>query len=75
VIGPANDIPFRDAVITWAAFYTLMSKANPGAMKRKDIQKTMQSVCDLFAVSFNAFFRDHKEVIHKKLRPHGKSRG
>jgi hypothetical protein len=70
VVGPANDIPFRDAVITWASFYTLMSKHHPTKMKRAKILSTMQRVCDLFGVSFNGFFRDSKRMISERIGPH-----
>ncbi|HVA94064.1 MAG TPA: hypothetical protein VNI36_04095 [Candidatus Dormibacteraeota bacterium] len=73
VVGPANEIPFRDAVIAWASFYTLMSKQNPTAMKRAEIQETMQRVCDLFRVSFNAFSRDGNWQITEKIRPRKRS--
>jgi len=69
VIGPATDINFRDAAITWASFYTLMSKANPKVMKRTKIRKTIQSVCDLFRVSFDAFFRDGDKATLERIQP------
>jgi hypothetical protein len=70
VVGPSNEIPFRDAVVAWVAFYTLMSQRNPAKMKRAVIQPVMRGVCDLFNVSFNGFFRDGNKIRVEKFRPH-----
>jgi len=69
VIGPTRDIDFQDVVVAWASFYTLMSKADPDVMKRKDIQANLQRVCDLFRVSFDAFFRGNDPMTPTRIRP------
>jgi hypothetical protein len=56
VVGSRSDIRFHDAAISWAVFYSLMAKTNRKAMKQAAIRTTLQAVCDLFDVSFNAFF-------------------
>jgi len=44
VIGPINNIQFRDAAISWAAFYHLMFKSNPKIMKRELLIYNLQKV-------------------------------
>jgi hypothetical protein len=56
VIGPRGTISFPDAAITWASFYSAMSKMNDDAMKRADIEMQLGRICRTFDVRFNAFF-------------------
>lgn len=60
VIGPRGNITFPDAAVTWASFYSVMSKASPKVMKRAEIERRLGSACKLFGVRFNAFFRRGK---------------
>jgi hypothetical protein len=56
VIGPRGLISFSDAAITWASFYSAMSKVSDEVMKRADIQRQLGRICEVFDVRFNAFF-------------------
>lgn len=62
VIGPVHNIEFRDAAISWAAFYHLMFKSNPSSMKRDPIIKNLQKVVDTFEQPLNYFFKNSKTV-------------
>jgi hypothetical protein len=55
VIGPVNSIQFRDAAISWAAFYHLMFKSNPTIMKRALLIKNLQKVVNTFEEPLNYF--------------------
>ena len=55
IIGPSNDIEFNDAAIIWAAFYHLIFKANPKAMKRADILPVLKKLVKTFGVAMNYF--------------------
>jgi hypothetical protein len=69
VVGPADDIDFRDAAIAWASFYVLMSKNDPKRMVRADIESNLARVCTFYGVSFNAFFREDGAVVMKRFGP------
>jgi hypothetical protein len=69
VVGPADDIDFRDAAIAWASFYILMSKKDPERMVRADIESNLERVCAFYGVSFNAFFRENGNVVMKRFGP------
>jgi hypothetical protein len=69
VVGPADDIGFRDAAIAWASFYVLMSKIDPERMVRADIERNLDRVCNFYRVSFNAFFRENGLVTLKRFGP------
>lgn len=62
VIGPVNSIEFRDAAISWAAFYHLMFKSNPGSMKRDPIIRTLQKVVNTFEQPMNYFSKSDKRT-------------
>lgn len=55
VIGPVNNIQFRDAAISWAAFYHLMFKNNPKIMKREWLIRNLQKVVNTFEEPLNYF--------------------
>lgn len=59
MIGPWGDIRFHNATIAWAVFYSLMAKVNRNAMKQSVIRTQLQAVCDLFDLSFHAFFNNN----------------
>lgn len=69
VVGPAEDIGFRDAAIAWASFYVLMSKKDPKRMVRADIESNLDRVCAFYGVSFNAFFRENETAVMKRFGP------
>jgi len=69
VIGPRGNVRFHDAVLAWALFYSLMSKANRKVMKREMIERRLQSVCDVLDVSFNGFFNNDGKAELKVFRP------
>jgi len=55
IIGPVNNIQFRDAAISWAAFYHLMFKSNPKIMKRELLIQNLQKVVNAFGEPLNYF--------------------
>jgi hypothetical protein len=57
VIGPKTDIYFADAAVIWSAFYVLRFKHNKGTMKAAGIETDLHSICSVFEVRFNAYFR------------------
>lgn len=72
IIGPAEDIIFSDAAITWASFYHLVFKEDPKKMKREYILSTLKNVADAFGVSLNYFSisEDSREGYRRtKIRP------
>ena len=48
IIGPTNDIEFRDANIMWSSFYHLMFKGNAEYMLRDDLIKNIQKIVNTF---------------------------
>jgi hypothetical protein len=71
VIGPRGDIRFHDATIAWAVFYSLMAKVNRNAMKQAVIRTKLQAVCDLFDLSFHAFFNNNGSTVLEVFRGAG----
>ncbi len=61
VIGPKKDIYFSDAAVIWSAFYVLRFKHNQDTMKAADIETDLHSVCSVFGVRFNAYFRTSEQ--------------
>jgi hypothetical protein len=57
VIGPKTDIYFSDAAVIWSAFYVLRFKHNNDTMKAEGIETDLHSICSVFDVRFNAYFR------------------
>ncbi len=55
IIGPKDDIEFRDAAIIWASFYHLMFKGNSEKMERSDLIENMQKVVDAFEQPLNYY--------------------
>jgi hypothetical protein len=55
IIGPKNDIAFRDAAIMWASFYHLMFKKNSKKMLREGLIENMQKVVNTFDEPLNYF--------------------
>ncbi len=55
IIGPKNDIEFRDAAIMWASFYHLMFKQNSKKMVRSGIVKNLQKIVNTFDQPLNYF--------------------
>jgi hypothetical protein len=67
VIGPVNNIQFRDAAISWAAFYHLMFKSDPKIMKRELLIKNLQKVVNTFEEPLNYFSNSsHNAKGYKK---------
>ncbi len=65
VIGPQNDIEFRDAVIMWASFYHLMFKEDYKRMSRSGITGSLQKVVNTFQQPFS--YLSSKRTGIKKL--------
>jgi len=55
IIGPRNDIAFRDAAIMWASFYHLMFKKNARQMLREGLIENLQKVVDTFNEPLNYY--------------------
>ena len=55
IIGPKDDIEFRDAAIMWSSFYHLMFKGNSKKMERADLIENMQKVVDAFGQPLNYY--------------------
>ncbi len=69
VVGPANDVNFRDAAIAWASFYVLMSGSDRNRMGRANIESNLGRVCAFYGVFFNAFFHESGAVVMKSFGP------
>jgi hypothetical protein len=48
IIGPARDVGFDEAAVMWTAFYHLMFKQNPKAMKGADIRDVLEQLVEIF---------------------------
>lgn len=70
IIGPRGDILFSDAAIIWASFYSLMFKEDSKVMKRRQIERRLSQVCNLFNVRFNAYFKKNRPP-HYEYSPLG----
>ena len=57
IIGPYTEIDIDDAAIFWAAFYQILLKRNPNAMKKEGIKDVLKSIADLFNIPVNYFSR------------------
>ena len=55
IIGPKNDIAFRDAAIMWASFYHLMFKKSAKRMVREGLIENLQKVVDTFGEPMNYY--------------------
>lgn len=64
IIGPKNDIAFRDATIMWSSFYHLMFKDDSRKMLGKNVVENMQKVVNTFGEPLN-YFRSSKSKIIK----------
>jgi len=68
VIGPVKKIEFRDAAITWAAFYHLMFRNNAKSMFRKDLIRNLQKTVNTFEQPLNYFSTSRKSKTGIKKR-------
>jgi len=73
VIGPKTNISFSDAAVIWSAFYILRFKHNRHSMKAVDIETDLHSVCSVFDVRFNAYFRTSEQPKGYRFAALGKS--
>jgi len=55
IIGPKNDIAFRDAAIMWASFYHLMFNKNAKKMVREGLIENLQKVVNAFGQPLNYY--------------------
>ena len=67
LIGPENDIEFRDATIVWASFYHLMFKENATVMLREDLIKNIQKVVNTFQEPMIYYSRSKTKKVKRKL--------
>lgn len=69
IIGPYTEIDIDDAAIFWAAFYQILLKRNPKAMKKEGIKNVLESTTKLFNIPINYFSRSltskegYKQII------------
>lgn len=72
VIGPKNDIGFRDAAIAWVAFYHLMFKKDSSRMKNEIIKKYLNQINHLFDTSLKFYdklqYKKQNEKIIKLVK-------
>ena len=61
LIGPAEEIHFGDAAITWASFYHLAFKMDPTGMERYNVLSALQKVVNAF--------KSHFVIIQEISRP------
>jgi hypothetical protein len=73
VIGPKTDIYFADAAVIWSAFYILRFKHDRHSMKAKQIETDLHSICSVFEVEFNAYFRRSEDPKGYRFAVVGKS--
>lgn len=57
IIGPYKEIDIDAAAIFWAAFYQILLKRNPKAMKKEGIKDVLKSITKLFNLPVNYFSR------------------
>jgi len=70
IIGPKNDIEFRDAAIMWSSFYHLMFKNDNNKMVRNNIINNLQKVVNTFDQPLNYFSNSAKKgIAHKLISP------
>lgn len=60
VIGPSTAIDIDASALFWASVYFLMFRDEAKAMKKKDLQRNVQKVAQLFEVSMRYFASDSK---------------
>jgi hypothetical protein len=66
LIGPQNDIEFRDAAVIWASFYHLMFKQNASIMVREHLVSNIQKVVNTFGQPMNYFSRSRTQTVSSK---------
>lgn len=67
VLAPVNVISFDDAAIFWTAFYHLIFKKNPDAMKRTDIEAVVEQCAALVGEQFRLFYSVGNKVRSKTI--------
>jgi hypothetical protein len=50
IVGPSKDVGFDEAAVMWAAFYHLIFKENPKAMKAASIEAALRRVLEAFEI-------------------------
>ena len=67
IIGPEDEIAFRDATIMWASFYHLMFNENSKNMLREGLMKNLQKVVDTFGETLNYYSRSAQSGIKNTI--------
>lgn len=67
IVGPASDIQFNDAAVIWAAFYHLMFRENPKAMKGAGIEAALTRLVKTFGVPMTYIRRTSKAPYWRKV--------
>jgi hypothetical protein len=67
IVGPAEDIGFDEAAVMWAAFYHLMFKENPRAMKAASIELALARLIQTFGVPMTYLQRTRKRPYWRQI--------
>lgn len=67
IVGPARDVGFDEAAVMWAAFYHLMFKENPRAMKAAAIESALSQLIETFAVPMTYIRRMSKPPYWRQV--------
>lgn len=66
IVGPATEVRFDDAAVIWAAFYHLMFKENPKAMKSTGIEAALGRLVETFGVPMTYIRRTSKRPYWRR---------
>ncbi len=67
IVGPAADIGFDEAAVMWAAFYHLMFKENPRAMKASVIESALLKLIETFEVPMTYIRRTGRRPYWRQI--------
>jgi hypothetical protein len=67
IVGPATDVGFDEAAVMWAAFYHLMFKENPQAMKATSIETALTRLIDTFDVPMTYIRRSGRPPYWREI--------
>ncbi len=67
IVGPATDVGFDEAAVMWAAFYHLMFRENPQAMKAAAIESALSRLIETFAVPMTYIRRMPKSPYWRQV--------
>lgn len=68
IIGPSENVDMDEIAVFWASFYHLMFKANPSAMKQKDLVDTLDKLVKLYNVPIKYYKKSTKSPYYREQR-------